>query len=272
MLHHRAYGLGVTALDVVVVDDAKPMQSILRSILLNAHVGRVRTFDGAEAAMQAMLVEPPHLLITDWNMHPTDGLTLVRSMRRRRMGQVALVPAIMITAHPTRGLVEEALQAGTHFVIAKPVSPATLMKRIDFVLKDARGFSLLDDEKTVVLEGQTERVASERKRWAAGYAQQALKLGAVAKGFREAAQGKAETPAAEAPKPAAPTEPGELVLDPATIKPTMRDLETTNVGLKDQATRLGGFAPVGGRKTGDKPKKPAVGLGGAPGQPTRPGA
>ena len=48
MLHHRAYGLGVAALDVVVVDDAKPMQSILRSILLNAHVGRVRTFDGAE--------------------------------------------------------------------------------------------------------------------------------------------------------------------------------------------------------------------------------
>ena len=39
--------------------------------------------------MQAMMVEPPHLLITDWHMLPTDGLTLVRSMRRRRMGQVA---------------------------------------------------------------------------------------------------------------------------------------------------------------------------------------
>lgn len=268
MLHHRAYGIGVAALDVVVVDDAKPMQSILRSILLNAHVARVRTFDGAEPAMQAMLVEPPHLLITDWNMHPTDGLTLVRSMRRRRMGQVALVPAIMITAHPTRGLVEEALQVGTHFVIAKPVSPATLMKRIDFVLKDARGFSLLDDEKTVVLEGQTERVADERKRWASSYAQQALRLGAAAKGFREAAAGKAEPAKIEAPA----GEPDELVLDPASIKPSMRDLEATNTGLRDQATRLGGFAPVGGRKPVATPAKPTAGLGGAPGQPARSGA
>lgn len=257
MLHHRAYGLGVAALDVVVVDDAKPMQSILRSILLNAHVGRVRTFDGAEAALQAMLVEPPHLLITDWHMPPTDGLTLVRSMRRRRMGQLALVPAIMITAHPTRALVEEALQAGVHFVIAKPVSPATLIKRIAFVQRDARGFSLLEDERTVVLQGQAERVSQERLRRAA-QAARALKLEGVAKEFR-AATGTAAP--AEAP-----------VIDPASIRTTMRDLEASNAGLTDQATRLGGFAPVGGRKTVARPPAPAKGLGDTPGQPAAPGA
>jgi two-component system chemotaxis response regulator CheY len=260
MLHHRAYGLGVAALDVVVVDDAKPMQSILRSILLNAHVGRVRTFDGAETALQAMLVEPPHLLITDWHMPPTDGLTLVRSMRRRRMGQLALVPAIMITAHPTRALVEEALQAGVHFVIAKPVSPATLIKRIAFVQRDARGFSLLEDERTVVLQGQAERVSQERLRRAA-QAARALKLEGVAEAFRAATGTVLPAEPVEAP-----------AVDPAGIKPTMRDLEASNAGLTDQATRLGGFAPVGGRKTVARPPAPAKGLGDTPGQPAAPGA
>lgn len=265
MLHHRAYGLAVTALDVVVVDDAKPMQSILRSILVNAHVARVRTYDSAEAAMQAMMVEPPHLLITDWNMQPTDGLTLVRSMRRRRMGQVALIPAIMITAHPTRALVEDALKSGTHFVIAKPVSPATLLKRIDYVLKDPRGFELLNDEKTVVLQGQTERTVTQRR--AETYARHALKLDAIAEDYREAhggaAAAKPATPAATVP---------EISVNLADLKPTMRDLEATNTGLKDQMGRLGGFAPVGGRRPSAKPTPSTKVAGSPPGQPPRPGA
>ena len=268
MLHHRAYGLAVTALDVVVVDDAKPMQSILRSILVNAHVARVRTYDGAEAAMQAMMVEPPHLLITDWNMQPTDGLTLVRSMRRRRMGQVALIPAIMITAHPTRALVEDALKTGTHFVIAKPVSPATLMKRIDFVLKDPRGFELLDDEKTVVLQGQTERTVTQRR--AETYTRHALKLDAIAEDYREATAGPG---AAKSGNPGTPVQTvPEISVNIADLKATMRDLEATNTGLKDQMGRLGGFAPVGGRRPVVKPAPSTKVASPPPGQPSRPGA
>jgi two-component system chemotaxis response regulator CheY len=152
MPRHRAYGLGLRDLDVVIIDDTKPMQSILRSILAAVHVARVRVFDNADAAMQAMLVEPPNLVLCDWRMRPTDGLGLVRAMRQRGRGALALVPVILITAYPTRTLVEAALAAGAHFVVAKPISPAVLIRRIQFVLGDGRQFGLLADGRTVVLE------------------------------------------------------------------------------------------------------------------------
>jgi two-component system, OmpR family, phosphate regulon response regulator PhoB len=228
MTHHRAYGLTLDSLDVVVVDDAKPMQTILRSILLASHVARVRAFDTAEAAMQSMIVEPPHLIITDWNMQPTDGLTLLRSMRRWRMGQVALVPAILITAHPTRALVESALAAGTHFVVAKPLSPATLMKRIDFILKDAREFNVSSDDMSVVLAGQHERIANERKRWNETY-----------QGGLHQLQSKSEFAAGTPRRPEPPANPS-LLKEIAAADADSRSKEN----LPDHSGRLGGFAPV----------------------------
>jgi two-component system chemotaxis response regulator CheY len=78
--------------------------------MLNAaRVHRVRTFDNAGDAYRAMLVEPPHLLITDWNLPDTDGLQLVRSLRDPRSGPLVGVPAILITGHATRRLVEKAI-------------------------------------------------------------------------------------------------------------------------------------------------------------------
>ena len=166
MRHHRAFGLEIESLDVVVVDDSKPMQTILRSMLNAARVGRVRVFDNAEEAFQSMLVETPNLLITDWHMTPTDGLALIRAMRSIRMGPMALVPAILVTGHPTRRLVEAAVRTSVHFVIAKPIAPSTLLRRIEAVTVDKRCFVADEPSGTFKLEGTDEVLAAQRERWA----------------------------------------------------------------------------------------------------------
>ncbi|WP_407050900.1 response regulator [Methyloraptor flagellatus] len=166
MRHHRAFGVPIDQLDVVVVDDSKPMQTIFRTILHAIRVGRVRVFDNAEAALQSMILEPPHLLITDWNMKPTDGLGLIRMMRDVRSGPVATVPAILVTAHATRQLIEAGVREGTHYIVAKPVSPQTIQKRIEAVVNDQRRF--VSDEAAGVfrLEGHDQQLAAQRDRWA----------------------------------------------------------------------------------------------------------
>ncbi|MEJ1161357.1 response regulator [Prosthecomicrobium sp. N25] len=166
MRHHRAYGVPLESLDVAVVDDHRPMQSILRSILLGAHVARVRAFDSAREALIAMAVDPPDLVIADWRMAPTSGLTLVKAMRRPSSGALATVPVVMITASPTRALIERAVRLGIHSVLVKPLSPATLMTRIAAILADGRRFEVDADSGFYRLEDAGSVLRAQHGRWA----------------------------------------------------------------------------------------------------------
>ncbi|MDR3493206.1 MAG: response regulator [Ancalomicrobiaceae bacterium] len=164
-LPHAACGRAFGQLDIVVIDDAKTMQTIVRSMLHSFRVGRVRTFDGAAAAMQSMIVEPPHLVIVDWHMAPVDGISLIQAMRAERMGALALVPALLITAHPTRKLVEASIRASAHSLLAKPFAPATLLKRIEAIVSDRRPFVLDIEAHEWMLKGTIETLETQRARW-----------------------------------------------------------------------------------------------------------
>jgi len=138
MKHHTAYGLGLEDLDVVVVEDSKPMQTLIRSILISFKVARVRVFDSADDALEAMLSEPPNVILADWRMAPTSGYQLLRLIRHRHMEPLCYVPLIFITAHGTRALVDKGLRAGAHHLLVKPLSPATLHSRLAWLMTDDR--------------------------------------------------------------------------------------------------------------------------------------
>ncbi|WP_428670696.1 response regulator [Roseibium sp.] len=138
MKHHAAYGLTMEEIDAVVVEDSKPMQTILRSILLSFKVARVRVFDSVDDALEACLAEPPNVILTDWRMTPTTGFQFLRLVRHRHMEPLCYVPILFITAHGTRNLVDKALRAGAHHVLVKPVSPSTLFKRLQWLVNDDR--------------------------------------------------------------------------------------------------------------------------------------
>jgi two-component system, OmpR family, phosphate regulon response regulator PhoB len=138
MKHHAAYGLAMEDIDAVVVEDSKPMQTIIRSILISFKVSRVRVFDSVDEALQSMLAEPPNLILTDWRMQPTSGYQLLRLVRHRHMEPLCYVPILFVTAHGTRALVDKALRAGAHHLLVKPFAPATLFARLRWLLTDSR--------------------------------------------------------------------------------------------------------------------------------------
>lgn len=161
---NAAFARPVDQLDIVIIDDSKSMQSILRSMLHAMKVARVRVFDNPSAALEAMLVDPPHLVILDWLMEPIDGISLLKAMRTTRMGGLAVVPAIVLTGAPTVRLVEMAVKAGAHFVLAKPVSPATLQQRVQAICNDRRHFVLDKAHDLWELDGATALLAAQRSR------------------------------------------------------------------------------------------------------------
>ena len=158
MTTHRAYGVAMESLDVAVVDDSRPMQTLLRSMLAAHRVGRIRVFDGAEQAFHAMLQEAPHLLIADWKMKPVSGYQLLRAIRHKDVTPLCTVPVIMISGHATRGLVESSFRAGAHSFLVKPIAPAVLYRAILRVLADRRSFQL--DGDALVIDGVSEKLAA----------------------------------------------------------------------------------------------------------------
>ncbi|MCE1235731.1 MAG: response regulator [Hyphomicrobiales bacterium] len=165
MRQNRAEGRDIRDLDVVFVDDSRQDQAILRSILSGARVGRIRGFSSAREAHHAMLVEPPDVVVTDFDMPQADGLTLVRSMRDARSGPLNTVPVILVASTPTRSLIERAISLGVHHVVAKPLSPAALIRRLEAVTQDRRAFVFDEVAGHFVLEDHDRLLAGQRQRW-----------------------------------------------------------------------------------------------------------
>lgn len=166
MMTHSAFGLPMEMLDIIVVEDSKPMQTIVRSILAAMNIGRVRMFDSAEDALQSMLSEPPNLIITDYRMSPMNGYQLLRSIRNRNMAPLCYVPVIMITAHGTRSVVEKAYRGGAHTVLVKPISPKVLHQRLEWVIRDARPFEY-DETGHCVVDGVSSLLDDHKERYIA---------------------------------------------------------------------------------------------------------
>ncbi len=278
MRHNAAYKVPLDALDIVVVEDSKQMQTILRSILVAMRVARVRTFDSAEKALQAMLTEPPHLIITDWRMEPVTGYQLLRSIRHRQMAPLCFVPVLMITAHTTRPLVEKALTAGAHHVLAKPLAPTALHQRIEWIARDERKFCLDPGQDFFVIDGVAAALAVQSERRQAldnARLHHARNLGAEGKGFtaKPKAPAKPKKPAAEEPLELVEQKPtrgmGDLVKPVSNALRTAAAIrsETGAAGTGGGQHTKGGQGKAGdGKPSGGRPRGAAGPVRRSPGR------
>jgi two-component system chemotaxis response regulator CheY len=140
MFHHCAYGLPLDQLDIAIVGESRPTLSLLRSLLEDLGVARVRAYDGAVAAISAMPSEPPNFLITDWRMSPMNGCDLISTVRHISFRALNPLPALLLTSFATHALVKDAVAAGATHVLTKPFSAHALRQRLKWVLADDRTF------------------------------------------------------------------------------------------------------------------------------------
>ena len=121
-----------TALDgvrVLMVDDDPDACELLTTVLLDAGA-EVRAAHSAREALRELASFHPHLLLSDIGMPGEDGYALLRQVRAREAISGGYVPAVALTAFASRADREEALSLGFEEHLAKPVSPADLMKTV----------------------------------------------------------------------------------------------------------------------------------------------
>jgi len=124
-----------TALDILLVDDDKPLREMLsRSFEREGH--RVCAVGDGDAALKAAAAQPFDVVLLDIALGegPT-GHDVARLLRRRR----DVVPIIMLTALDSEADAVQGLEAGADDYVTKPFGLAELRSRIRAVLRRAQG-------------------------------------------------------------------------------------------------------------------------------------
>jgi len=130
----------LSSLNVMVVEDNKNMQNLLRSILNALGIRNIREMSTGADAFQELRHFEADIIISDWNMAPMDGLTFTRKVRTDPRSPNPYVPIIMLTGHTETARVMEARDAGINVFLAKPISVKALAERLTLMIDSPARF------------------------------------------------------------------------------------------------------------------------------------
>lgn len=114
---------------VLVVDDSE-MARNFHSYIIKMFGYQVATAENGVVALERLLSEEYHLLVTDINMPKMDGYELIRNIREQGLN----IPIIIIsTEYEYRSRFPE-MEQGKGIHLVKPTEPEMLVKTIKMLL------------------------------------------------------------------------------------------------------------------------------------------
>ncbi|MGY1653204.1 SpoIIE family protein phosphatase [Geodermatophilus sp. SYSU D01119] len=125
---------GVRTGRVLVADDNADMRDYVVRLLAPVH--EVRAVSDGRAALDAALVDPPDLVVSDVMMPRMDGMQLLTELRADP--RTARVPVVLLSARAGQEAAVEGLAAGADDYLVKPFSAQELLARVDAHLQLGR--------------------------------------------------------------------------------------------------------------------------------------
>ena len=109
---------------ILVVDDLAGMRTALRQVLGKLGFDTVVECEDGAQALDCLRADDITLVISDWQMEPMDGLTLLREVRND--ARLAALPFILVSGEASPQLHERANATGASMVLSKPFGPEAL--------------------------------------------------------------------------------------------------------------------------------------------------
>jgi DNA-binding NtrC family response regulator len=128
---------------ILVVDDEKNMQAVLKLLFDGEGYDTRCVSDGAEALELLESGEDFGAVVSDFKMNRLDGMGLLRAMREREIR----VPFVLITAYGTIDKAVEAMKLGAIDVVTKPFAKETLLAIVARAFKPAAGTEPLSRDR-----------------------------------------------------------------------------------------------------------------------------
>lgn len=125
---------------VLLIDDNARSLDLLSSLFHGFGVREQIKCESAAAAVEVLKRRSVDLVLVDCSMPDMDGYDLTRWIRRETEAPLRHVPIIMLTGHAAQSQVYKSRDTGASFVVAKPLTPKVLLKRILWLGADEREF------------------------------------------------------------------------------------------------------------------------------------
>lgn len=117
---------------ILVVDDERDIAAMLEQVLADAGFAPRAVHSGKEA-IEAVLADPPDLILLDVSMPGMDGFAVAQMLKADPAS--ATIPIIMVTAQVGRGARVIGLESGAEDYLTKPVDTTELLLKIRNILR-----------------------------------------------------------------------------------------------------------------------------------------
>lgn len=159
--------INLRSVKTLCIDSNAQGLEILGQLLMGFGVERITRAQNAEEARRVLSSETMDLVLCDAALSDETGYDLVRWLRRSELDPNRYVPVIVVSGHTRLSGVALARDGGANFVVAKPLSPSTLMQRIQWVARGGRKFVEASDfvgpDRRFKFEGTPGGCAGRRK-------------------------------------------------------------------------------------------------------------
>jgi len=120
------------SLRIMVVDDMSTSRAIITQCLDEIGIPNYTTENSGTNALNKLVANPVHLVLSDYNMPGMDGLGLLKSLRETRTTQ--RIGFILVTGKATPEMVQVGQRLGMNNMIKKPFTPAMMKQCIERVV------------------------------------------------------------------------------------------------------------------------------------------
>jgi CheY-like chemotaxis protein len=125
---------------VLVLDDNGASLDILSQVVAGFGVKQLNRAESVDDAQALIRTKTFDLIISDVQMPVTDGIEFIEWLRREGGETNRYVPVILVTGHTRTTQVFKLRDAGSNYVVAKPITPKVLLERIFWVAREDRQF------------------------------------------------------------------------------------------------------------------------------------
>lgn len=116
------------------------MRDLIVSVLEAFGVGAVHVANNGREGYQKFLQYNPDIVITDWQMHPVNGIELIEKIRLDPSSPNRMVPIVLVTGYSAVTRVLQARDRGVTELLIKPFTASDLAKRLSHVINKPRDF------------------------------------------------------------------------------------------------------------------------------------
>lgn len=138
--HRQNARLDLKRVKMLIVDDNQQAIDILVQALLGFCVRNPVRARSYEEAAEFLSVDTFDLVIADGEMPERDGFDLTELIRSNPDSPNYTVPIMILSSYTPRQKVIRARDAGANLVVTKPIIPAVLLGRLEWLAKHPRQF------------------------------------------------------------------------------------------------------------------------------------